>query len=468
MTEIEPAPTLDQLLDELQASPDRVSRVFANANRPTVDGRYMHWDSLRRRTPPDGLTAREWWFAVKFARRPLLRDLPLLDASGVPFQLATPDPALEMLHQIDQQASGEIAFAEEVTNPATRDRYVVSSLIEESITSSQLEGANTTRRVAKEMLRTGRPARTKDERMIANNFRAMNAVRSWLGEALTVDRVLELHRIVTNGTLHNPDAAGRFQRPDEERVTIVDPDGTVVFVPPPADQLDERAEAMVAFANGEGQQEGFLHPVMRSVLLHFWLAHDHPFEDGNGRTARALFYWSMLRNKYWLAEFLSISRILRRAPMQYGRSFLYTETDERDATYFALYQLRVILRSIEDLKRYLQRKMQETRVIEGTLRTLDLNHRQVALVSHALRHLDADYTFRSHQRSHGVVYQSARSDLLDLEQRGLLIRSQVGKTFHFRPAPDLEVRLSEPKLEPAQLAMGLGTEAAVGRGHSSP
>ena len=444
MTDIDVAPRLDELLNELPTLADRIARVFAHANRPTVNGRYLHWDSLRRRTPPDGLTAREWWFAVKVARRPLLRPMPLVDTQGLPFQLAMPDAALEMLHQIDQLAGGEIALAEEVTNPATRDRYLVSSLIEEAITSSQLEGASTTRRVAKEMLRTGRPARTKDELMIANNFRAMNAVRSWLGEPLTVDRVLELHGIVTDGTLENPDAAGRFQRPDEHRVTVVDPDGEVAFTPPPADQLEGRAEAMVAFANGERQPEGFLHPVMRSVLLHFWLAHDHPFEDGNGRTARALFYWSMLRNGYWLAEFLSISRILRKAPMQYARSFLYTETDERDATYFALYQLGVILRSIEDLRRYLQRKMQEKREIERVLRRSDLNHRQVALVSHALRHLDADYTFRSHQRSHGVVYQSARSDLLDLERRGLLLRSRVGKAFHFRPAPDLEIRLAEP------------------------
>lgn len=444
MVTIQSAPTFQQLLGELLDAPDRAGQVFASADRPTVGGRYLHWDSLRRRTPPDGLTVREWWLALKVARRPLLRSLPLVDAEGRPFRYALPDPALKMLHQVDQQASGEIALAEEVTNPATRDRYVVSSLIEEAITSSQLEGANTTRPVAKEMLRSGRPARTKDERMIANNYRAMNAVRSWLGEPLSVERVLELHRIVTDGTLDNPDAAGRFQRADEPRVNVVDPDGKVVFIPPPAEQLPDRAQAMVSFANGDGQDEGFLHPVMRAVLLHFWLAHDHPFEDGNGRTARALFYWSLLRSGYWLAEFLSISRILRRAPMRYGRSFLYTETDEGDVTYFALYQLGVILRSIEDLHAYLKRKMEEKREIERMLCRSNLNHRQIALVSHALRHLDADYTFRSHQRSHGIVYQSARNDLLDLEARGLLTRVEVGQTFHFRPVQDLPEALTRP------------------------
>lgn len=445
MPDIQTAPTLTALVEELSQKPERgerLERVFRFSASPLRDGRYVHWDTLRHRTPPEDLTHREWWLAIKMARRPLLRALPLRDAEGLPFMYSLPDPALEMLHQIDQQASGEIALTEEVTNPATRDRYVVNSLIEEAITSSQLEGAHTTRRVAKDMLRTGRPARTKDEQMIVNNYRAMLTVRSWKEQPLSVERILELHQIVTADTLDDPGASGRFQRVDDDRVTVVDPGRRVVFRPPPADQLEERAAAMVDFANGGGV-DGFIHPVMRSVLLHFWLAHDHPFEDGNGRTARALFYWSMLRSGYWLTEFLSISRILRQAAMQYGRSFIYTETDERDTTYFALHQLRVILRSVEELREYLRRKMKEKREIERVLRRSDLNHRQLAVIGHALRHADADYTFRSHQRSHGIVYQSARNDLLDLESRGLLLRRTTGQTYHFNPPRDLEERLRE-------------------------
>ena len=61
---------------------------------------------------------------------------------------------------------------------------------------------------------------------------------------------------------------------------------------------------------------GFIHPMIRSIILHFWLAYDHPFVDGNGRTARALFYWSMLRHGYWLFEFISISQIILKGPDQ--------------------------------------------------------------------------------------------------------------------------------------------------------
>jgi Fic family protein len=151
----------------------------------------------------------------------------------------------------------------------------------------------------------------------------------------------------------------------------------------------------------------------------------------------------MLKRGYWLTEFLSISRILNAAPARYARSFLYTESDEFDSTYFVLNQLAVICRAIEDMYAYLSRKASEVVQTERRLRAADLNHRQKALLAHALRHPDADYTFRSHQKSHRIVYQSARTDLLDLEQRGYLRRTTVGQRFHFRPAADLVNRLDD-------------------------
>ena len=223
-----------------------------------------------------------------------------------------------------------------------------------------------------------------------------------------------------------------------------------------------------------------MHPVVRAVLLHLWLAYDHPFEDGNGRTARALFYREMLAQGYWLFEYVTISRLLVRAPAQYARAFLYTETDEFDATYFLLHQLRIVRQAIEDLLAYLQRKMSELRETIQLLRRTDLNHRQVALLTNALHHSDAEYTIASHATSHRVVRQSARTDLLDLERRGLLTRRTVGRKFFFHPAADLRRRL-EARLTAScavkQLAIcvtqGLqpasaGDERLVHRGSQAP
>jgi Fic family protein len=63
----------------------------------------------------------------------------------------------------------------------------------------------------------------------------------------------------------------------------------VFHTPPPAAELPARLEAMCDFANSK-TPDTFIHPVVRGIFLHFWLAYDHPFVDGNGRTARALFY----------------------------------------------------------------------------------------------------------------------------------------------------------------------------------
>jgi Fic family protein len=201
-------------------------------------------------------------------------------------------------------------------------------------------------------------------------------------------------------------------------------------------------QALCDFANGRSS-DGFVHPVIRAILLHLWLAYDHPFEDGNGRTARALFYWSMLSAGYWMFEYISISRIIYAGPAKYARAFLYTETDELDATYFVLHQQGVLRQAIDELLSHLRTKMKEARETTALLRASTLNHRQVALVSHALKHPEAEYTAVSHSRSHRVTEQSARNDLQDLVERGMLTRRLVGKRYVFDPVRDLADMLEQ-------------------------
>lgn len=420
---------------------DRWQGVFHAMSQASMTP-YHHWDKLLHLAPPEGLDHEQWWLGLKLGRQSLRRPTPLVDRDGKHFGFATPDEVQELLHRIDQEASGQVSFAEAVTTPGLRDRYVVSSLIEEAITSSQLEGASTTRKVAKEMLRTGRPPKDRSEQMIANNYRAMRLVGDIKGQVLTPELVCGLHRIVTEGALDNPDAAGRLQRPEEERVNVYDEQAALLHRPPDAAELPQRLSAMCDFANG-GTSSGFVHPVVRAVILHFWIGYEHYFEDGNGRTARAVFYWSLLSQGYWLAEFLTISSILKKAPSKYARSFLYTETDDNDLTYFVIYQLRVIQRAIEELQAYLRRKMNEVRSAESLLKhSMRLNHRQLALISHVIRNPDATYTIESHRSSHGVVYQTARSDLLEMVDLKLLEQGKIGRAFVFTPLADITQRLA--------------------------
>jgi Fic family protein len=433
-----PPPDLDKLVREAAES-DRLVPILGTRANSRMAGEYLAWDRMRFKTPPEDMTAEEWWLATRLARKGVERPIELLrDVNDVPFNYVLPDLLLEAIEYINANASGQISISEQVTNPATRDRYIVSSLIEEAITSSQLEGAMTTRQVAKEMIRTGRDPKDRSERMIFNNYAAMRRISELRDRALTPDLICEMHRIVTDGTLDNPDAAGRIQGPDAERIIVGDFYGETFHRPPPAEELPERMERLCRFANGEGT-EGYMPPVLRALSLHFMMGYDHYFEDGNGRTARVLFYWSMLRHGYWLVEFVPISRILKKAPAKYGRSFLLTEQDGGDLTHFFVYHVEVIRRAIKELHDYLGRKARELKDLQQTIKAMpgEYNYRQLALLQHAAEGGGGTFTVQTHSTSHNTSIETARQDLTDLERRGLLVRSRVGKRLAWTPVPDI-------------------------------
>ncbi len=437
-----PPPPLDKLV--AQGDPGMLMTLLTTPRSPLAEGQYLHWDELRQRSPPTGLTHELWWLNIKLARTVLVQPLPLADRDGAAFQFAMPEPVLRALHVIDRDAAGQILMDVPVASPQDRDRYLVSSLIEESITSSQLEGASTTRRVAEDMLRAGRRPRTLSERMIFNNYQAMQHIRAIAQEPLTPDLILELHQRLSAETLDHADDVGRWRQTDD--IHVVDPrDGKLLHIPPAAATLPERMQRLCDFANESEVATPYVHPVIRAILLHFMLGYDHPFVDGNGRTARALFYWAMARQGYRLMAYLSISNVLRRAPGQYARAYLHAETDGNDTTYFLLHQLDVIRQAIDALQGYLKEKSRETRatqrLLEGAPSRDLLNHRQIALLSHALKHADALYTVESHRASHAVAYATARADLLQLAELGLLRQQSQGKRFVFLVPGDLSQQL---------------------------
>ena len=441
-------PSARDLIDKIISGPDgpkRFLRISQMQIGPAPGGKYRHWDVVKHLPPPNGITPEEWWLGIKLARQHLHQELPILNKSGEPFRYATPDVVFRLLHQIDTDAAGAIRGPEQLTNPDTRETYLIKSLFEESITSSQLEGAATTREVARDMLRQRRLPKDRSEQMIYNNYVAMQFIRDFGSTDLTTGTILELQRLLTQDTLDDQDAAGRFRKSTELIQVVDQTSGDVLHVPPKAEQLPERVERICHFAN-DTESDPFIHPVIRSVLLHFQMGYDHPFVDGNGRTARALFYWSMQRRGYWVAEYVSISRILTHAPAQYARSYLYTETDENDATYFIIDQLRVLIRAIMSLHQYLARKGEELARTREKLQQSEalrtaLNHRQLAVVNHALKNPLFVYTIESHRGSHNVAYQTARTDLMELAKLGLVEQGKVGRAFRFTAPSDLHERI---------------------------
>lgn len=398
-----------------------------------MNSEYLHWDRLRYQKLPKGLKPDLAWALVKIARRVTQDVLPIKNESQQPFSVFLTKKHLKALSYLDSYTSGAIVSEENLPGGMQKERLVINGLIEEAISSSQIEGANTTRKVAKEMIELKRKPATKSERMILNNYRAMSVLENWRDRPLDDKFMLELHRILSAGTMENSGDEGRF-RVDADEVVVSDRvTGEIVHTPPMAADAKRLMTQLYAFAN-EDEEENYIHPFVKASILHFCIGYIHPFVDGNGRSARAVFYWYLLKKNYWMFKFLPISLQIKKKDWRsgYDRAFQQVETDEGDITYFLSYKLRLACNAIDDFRKYLNRKQRDSVALKERMVANDeINPRQLALIeflrSHPAAHVDIEF----HQEREHVVYQTARTDLLSLVSKKVLKKTKVGKKFVF-------------------------------------
>ncbi|MFA4918527.1 MAG: Fic family protein [Thermodesulfovibrionales bacterium] len=436
----EKAPDFKEIITKLRA-PELAFNAKDLIRKANIE--YMYWDDLKHQPMPEGIRPEEAWALLKWSRLIQTRLIPLNDSQERPFSYWLPDSVLKEIHFIDKQAAGTILDDDPSVHSEEKRRYMISSLVDEAIASSQIEGAVTTRVVAKEMLREGRKPRDRSEQMIFNNYLSMQMIKKHLTEPLSIELMNKIHAHMTENTLDNPSWAGRFKTPADDEIHILDNDGqTVLHVPPKSIDVPTLMQNLCNYANNEGEDE-FVNPVIKGILIHFWIAYVHPYMDGNGRTARALFYWYMLKHGYWLFEYLSISTAILSARAQYYRSFLYCEIDDNDATYFIIYNLQAMHKAIEKLDSYIERKQKEKKhSYRFAVKYPSLNLRQRTLLAGALEKPHDVFTIEIHSNVHGVTYQTARTDLLTLKDMGLLAMRKEGKKFVFIPVADIAEKLS--------------------------
>ena len=166
---------------------------------------------------------------------------------------------------------------------------------------------------------------------------------------------------------------------------------------------------------------------MVACISHFVIGYIHPFNDGNGRLARALFYWSLLKNGYWIAEYLSISESILASRHSYYKAFAEVELDENDITYFLLYKLDVINKAFENLREYLEEvRIEQASNIPDTALSLGITIRQAELLK-SIRAKSGVWKVPDARRILGVSFNTARSDLNALTEKGLLARLDIDK-----------------------------------------
>ncbi len=410
-------------------------------------GRYLHWDQFKWRVEK-GDDESIAWLVTKSARRTIGKSLPTLQAEKEScFSYGIPDSLFAQLHIIDKLTGGEQGISGASLSSQEKNRYLIKSLMqEEAITSSQLEGASTTREVAKDMLERNLAPKDKSQQMILNNYLLMKKALEKQGDELSIELILELHQIATYAAIENQATAGELRT--DNSIFVTDSSGENTFQPPDSSTIQTRLEHLCAFANtDDSDRSNFIHPIIKAIILHFMIAYIHPFGDGNGRTARAIFYWSMLRSGYWLFEYVSISKFIQEKRGDYDKAFIYTESDEFDLTYFIYNQVDTIEKAVQSLYDYIDRKKQEfydfMNWIDNSPVAKTLKRGHLELLKEAVRSPGREFTSKQVAIDLGTTENTARSYLNILSNKNLLVKAQskAGKTVIYLSPANLRKRL---------------------------
>jgi Fic family protein len=403
------------------------SKLFSLANKPEIvlkikeiNNDYLYWDKIKYKKI-DHLDPKQIWSIVKISRAFNYKHLTF---GKYHFNHVNTDYIQKILHYFDMNIGGYMG-AKSIIPDSDKTRYLVSSIMEEAISSSQIEGANTTRKKAKEMLRKGVKPKNKSEQMIVNNYITIKHITQNRNDDLTPEKLLYIHGLVACDTLDNKAEEGAFRNSNDVHV-VNHIDGEIVHTPPNQKEIEILIKDLCNFFNTDSK-ESFMHPILKGIVIHFMIGYIHPFTDGNGRTARALFYWYLLKKGYWLTEYLSISKIIQDTKNQYEKAYLYTENDTNDLTYFMTYHLKVMDNSFEGLKTYIQLKQKENLQIASFIKIPNVNERQAQLLKIIFDEPESIFTVKEIENRFAISNFTARTDLLGLEKLGFLEIIQVNK-----------------------------------------
>lgn len=415
---IEKAPSISQedLLSAMLLTPnDKVQEVVNKVNET-----FEYWDTIKYKRCPDGCTPQQLWTYVKAARVKSM--MSVWGKYGITLTLT--NQMQRMCHEIDMNWGGSWG-TDSIIGDENKEQYLVGSLMEEAIYSSQMEGAATTRKVAKEMLRKKMTPKDKSQQMIANNYQTIQFIVSHKDALLTPELLLQIHQLMTEHTMQDPQEAGCF-RSNNDVVVENGITHETVHTPPTFEEIPNFVEDLCRFFNEQDAPQ-FIHPIIRGIIIHFMVAYVHPFADGNGRTARALFYWYMLKQGYWLTEYLSISRVIAKSKKSYEKAFLYTEADGMEMGYFVAYNMRVLQQSFKQLQDYIKRKQEEKRAANSFLRIGNINTRQAQIIKMFADDSNLVVTIADLQAQFLVSPTTAKADVVGLMNMGLLSEISFNK-----------------------------------------
>jgi Fic family protein len=415
---IEKAPKLKR--NDIYKAFKIIDREDIKALVSKANEKYEYWSEIKYKTIPNDISHNDLWACVKLSR--MNNKVFTWKDYGVNAPIT--NSMQRYCYEFDMNWGGSWGN-DNVINDNNKQQYLISSIMEEAISSSQMEGAVTTRKIAKDMLMKQLSPKNKSEQMIYNNYKTIKFISSHKEDALTPELLLYIHSLMTDKTMKDKKDIGAFRKTND---VVVENGITheVVHIPPSYTKIPKFVEDLCLFFN-EDKDDIFIHPIIKGIIIHYMVAYVHPFVDGNGRTARALFYWYMLKRKYWLMEYLSISRIIYKSKVSYEKSFLYSEADDNDMGYFILYNMRVLSIAFNDLKNYIQNKIKDRANIANYLKIGNINQRQAEILEMLSQKNNYIITIKELENKFSISHTTAKQDIDVLLCEGLLEEIPLNK-----------------------------------------
>ncbi|PIR25280.1 MAG: Fic family protein [Deltaproteobacteria bacterium CG_4_10_14_0_2_um_filter_43_8] len=376
---------------------------------------------------PKGMNEQETLDLIKMLREKKSEPVYGLNTvRGKAFRYWQTNTIERILHEID--IKGHDSKWANVKAPISGE-LTKDALIYEALYSSMIEGARTTKKRAEEMVRHGISPQDRSERMTLNNYNALQYIREHVHEDISKKFVCELHKILVHDTLEPEDKnfVGIYRK--DQRYVQDARNGEIVYTPPPPEKLDQLMESLYQWMNFEALDVVFLHPVVKASMIHFYTVYIHPFVDGNGRMSRALMYYYLLKKQYAFFQYVSISKLLAEKRSAYYKAIKNVEDAGDDLTYFIIFSVYMVRESIDAVETEWNKSDLFHSIIEEQPH---LNDRQKKFIKSQLKNKDASITIKKYMKTHKVVYETARTDLMNLVEKGIASSSKHGKALVFR------------------------------------
>ena len=402
---------INETFNDPYLSPDKIKRVMSSLGKKNINTFIDMVIDLRKT------------FSEK---------IPLEDQKGNYFWYNENNEIKSTLYKISTEFKDSVfgIVGDKIEHDFKESSLIKDSLLEEAFYSSQIEGAVTTYMRAKEIVDHDVQPKNKSEQMFVNNYNAMRYIEKIASEELSIDIIFELHRIVTQKTLESKfqGYSGKFR--DYDGIEVIDETtGETVYVPPHYTKIEKLMGDLVSWSN---TTERFIHPVIKASILHFYLTYIHPFVDGNGRTARALFYYYLIKHDYSILKFLSISSVIAKHKNLYYRTLKEVEDNDSDLTYFLVFSAKATYEAFENMSNKMLSKIQIEFFLEKIRKdNLNVNQRQIKIMKGFYLKRYQDMSIEKLNKISGVSEHTVRKDVKQLVEWNFLSKTKKGRKFYY-------------------------------------